>query len=106
MQYFVIEKICKNACRLLCAGDSFERAALFVSRANKPEYTYIISGSQMLNIFFSGCSQKRVNEYWRTRFDKWGDMQCLYLPLPANFEEDLSDLNTLFLVSNKVMDLD
>lgn len=30
MQYFIIEKICKNACRLLCAGDSFERAAHFV----------------------------------------------------------------------------
>ena len=106
MQYFIIEKICKNACRLLCAGDSFEHAARFVSRVNKPEYTYIISGPQMLNIFFSGCSQKRVNAYWKSYSGIWGAMQCLYLPLPANFEEDLSDLNTALLVSNKVMDLD
>ena len=106
MQYFVIEKICKNACRLLCAGDSFEHAARFVSRANKPEYTYIISGPQMLNIFFSGRSQKHVNAYWKSYFDTCGDMQCLYMPLPVNFEECISDLNTALLVSNKVMDLD
>ena len=106
MQYFIIEKICNNACRLLRAGDSFGRAAEFVSRVNKPEYTYIITGAQMLNIFFSGCSQKRINEYWNTHFDRCGDMLFVYMPLPADFEEQLCDLNTLFLADNKVMDLD
>ena len=106
MQYFIIEKICKNACRLFYAGYSFERAASFVSRSNKMEYMYIISGPQMLNIFFSGCSQEHIGEYWKTHFDRWSDMQFLYLPLPANFEEELSDLNTALLASNKAMDLD
>ena len=104
MQYFVIEKICKNACRLLDAGELFERAARFVSHVNKPEYTYIISEPQMLNIFFSGYSQKCVNAYWKSHYDTCGDMQCLYLPLPANFEEDLSDLNPELLLGNKAVD--
>lgn len=106
MQYFIIEKICKNACRLSLVGDSFERAAGVVSCANKPEYMYIITGPQMLNIFFSGCSQNRVNEYWKEHSREYRAMRSLYMPLPANFEEYISDLNAVFLASNKVMDLD
>ena len=105
-----MEKICENACKLVHIGESFDCACEYATCLNreKNNTVYIITGSQMKNIFFSDCSQEHTNEYLKGHFkrrignDKW----CLYMPLPENFEEYLTDLNALFLASNKVMDLD
>lgn len=105
-----MEKICENACKLTLIGESFDCASEYAMYLNreKNNTVYIITGSQMQNIFFSGCSQEHINEYLKGHFkrrisnDKW----YLYMPLPENFKEDLTDLNALFLASNKVMNLD
>lgn len=105
MKYFIIEKICKNACKLTFIGESFDNAAEFAERRNGKS-TYILTGSQVRDILFSGCSSEYFNEYMKGHFKhRIGDTELyMYMPLPANFEESLSDLNTLFLTSMKAMD--
>ena len=101
MQYFVIEKFCENACKLTFIGESFDRAADHVKRLNQDgnKRFYIIAGSHMQNIFFSGCSQKQINEYWDTYSKRDGNNgpRFLYMPLHSDFEEYISDLSTLFM---------
>ena len=105
MQYLVVEKICENACRLTLIGESFDCAAEYAMRLNRDRYNtiYIITGDQMKDIFFSGCSQEHINEYLKRHF-KSRISECryyLYMLLPSNFEEYISDLSNLKMAANK-----
>ena len=95
MQYFIIEKVCENACKLILAGESFDCAAEYARWSNRDRYNtiYIVTEGQMQNIFFSGWSQERISEYLK------GHFRCiaseskayLYMPLPSNFREYITD---------------
>ena len=104
-----MEKICENACKLTLIGESFDDASEYVERSNRnnDKAAYIIIWPQMKNMFFSGCSQKRVNEYWKVnhKYEKNGN-PYLYMPLPHNFKDYIIDLNDVFLAGEKIMELD
>lgn len=89
MQYLVMEKICENACKLVFMGESFNDASEYVecSNRNNDKVVYIITGLQMHDIFFNGCSQKCVNKYLKEnhKYDKDGN-PYLYMPLLVSFE--------------------
>ena len=109
MQYFIIEKICENACKLIFMGDSFDSIGDYIRRLNRDcaRTLYVTTESQVRNIFFNDCNQERIDKYWKEHAmkDTRTESPFLHMPLPSNFEEYLSDLNTSFLASNKVMDL-
>lgn len=107
MKYFVVEKFCENACKLMLIGESFDSASEYARSLNcgKNNTVYIMTGAQIREIFFSGCSRECFNKYLKEHFKcKISDDTCyLYMPLPANFNECLSDLNALFLANIKDM---
>lgn len=99
MQYFIIEKICENACKLILMGNLFDCIGDYVRRLNRDGYNtiYVVTEGQMQNIFFSGWSQERISEYWKKHAykDTRTESPFLYMPLPSNYKEYISDLKWL-----------
>lgn len=104
MQYFVMEKICENACKLIFMGDSFDSIGDYVRRLNRDcdRALYVITKSQAQKIFFNDCKQERIDKYWNEHAmkDTRTESPFLYIPLPSNFEENISDLSRLFTLTN------
>ena len=104
MQYFIIEKICENACKLIFMGDSFDSIGDYVRRLNWDcnRVLYVITKSQAQNIFFNDCNKERVDKYWKEHAmkDARTESPFLYMPLPGNFKENISDLSRLFTLTN------
>lgn len=91
MRYFILDKICSNACALYYAAESFESAvklAGYISR-NARRATYVLTTEQVKDIFFPEQSMEDRNKYWKENYkdDRYG--QYVYLPLPSNFKKYL-----------------
>ena len=104
MQYFIIEKICENACKLIFMGNSFDSIGDYVRRLNRDctRALYVTTESQVHNIFFNDCDQERIDKYWKEHAmkDTRTESPFLYMPLPSNFKEKISDLSRLFTLVN------
>ena len=91
MVYFILDKICSNACALYNVKESFECAVNMAGRIsrNARRATYVLTTEQMQDIFFPTQSKEDINKYWKENYkdDRYG--QYVYLPLPSNFKKHL-----------------
>lgn len=91
MAYFILDKICSNACALYNVKESFECAVNMAGRIsrNARRATYVLTTEQMQDIFFPAQSKEDINNYWKENSKENLYGRCVYLALPPNFKKHL-----------------
>lgn len=85
-------------------GDSFDNIGDYVRHLSlgRASTLYVTTESQAHKIFFNDCNQERINKYWKepAMKDTRTESTSLYMPLPSNFKENISDFSRLFTLAN------
>lgn len=88
MAYFILDKICSNACALHYVAGSFENAVELAGHISRDarRATYVLTLEQIKDIFFPSQSNEDINKYWK---ENYKSRNCVCLPLPSNFKKHL-----------------